>query len=131
MLVFRNDVIDANDAVGMQDIVDAARFCSHLGRCFGAESGRSNLLYLSVILGIVVEELVLCNDFRSRKHHFLIACLVNSLRDFDAINELFDHHLIAFHERNAQGWGQTVGILHLGNAETATIGRRFHEARHA
>ena len=57
-LTLSDDVIDAYDAVAVENVIDATgKFC-HAAGCVFAETGRSDFLYLSVVFRVVVEELV-------------------------------------------------------------------------
>ena len=43
---------------------------------FGSDASRSNLLHLSVVLGVIVEELIACHHLSGGEHYRLLASLV-------------------------------------------------------
>ena len=92
----------------------------NLGHAVGnllGETGRRNLLHLTVVLGIIVEELITRHDLRSRQHDRFLPGLIATLRDLRAVEEALHHHFRALHHRLADGGSQLVLVLHLGNAE--------------
>ena len=59
VLVLRDDVVYADDAIGMQDVVDTAGLSGNTPGGFRRHTRRGDFLHLSVVLGVIVEELVL------------------------------------------------------------------------
>ena len=96
----------------------------------GRETGRSNLLYLTIILGIVVEELVARHHLCGRQDNGLLASLINTLRNFRTLQEALNHNLGTLQHSLADSRSQLVLAFHLADAKTGTVGSRFHEARH-
>ena len=115
----------------MEDVVDLAGFLLQgLGQ-LGRDAGRGDLLHLTVVLGVVVEELVGGDHLGDGEHYRLLARLVAAYGHLGAFEVALYHDLVALHEGVAQGRGELVGILHLGDAEAGTVGGRLHEAGHA
>ena len=108
-----------------------AGFFGHTTSGIVREASGCNFLHLTIILGIVVEEFVLCHHLSSGEHHALILRFIAADRNLGTLKIAFYHHLAAFHESHAQGGCQLVSILHLRHAEAAAIGSGFYEARHA
>ena len=114
----------------MEDIVDAGCGLSYLFSSLRRETGWSDFLNLTIVLGIVIEELIAGYHLGSRQYHGLLGCLVDTLRNLSTIEEAFDHHLVALHECDTEGRSQLVGILHLAHTEATAVGCRLYETRH-
>ena len=114
----------------MEDVVDAACGLGHCLCRFGCETCRGNLSYVAVVLGIVVEELILRDDLRSRQDHGLVLSLVYSLRYLGSLKIRLNHNLGALHERYAQSGSELVGVLHLTDTEATAVSGRFDEDGH-
>ena len=115
----------------MQYVVDARGLLGNSPGCLLAQACRRYLLYLTIVLGVIVEELVACHHLGSGQHDGLLCRLVYALRNLHAVEESLDHHLIALHECHTKGWCQLVGILHLRHAKAGAVGSRLHKAGHA
>ena len=63
----------------MKNVVDAGCGLGNLFCGLRRETGWSDFLYLTIILGIVIEELVGGHHFGSRQHNGLLGCLVDTL----------------------------------------------------
>ena len=66
--ILGDDVVDADDAVAMQDVVDARRLGLKGSGQLVTNAGRGDLIYLTVVLGIVVKELIIGHDLGNGEH---------------------------------------------------------------
>ena len=114
----------------MEDIVDAGCGLCHLFCSLRRETGWSDFLYLTIVLGIIIEELIAGYHLCSWQDNGLLCCLVNALRNLSTIEEAFNHYLVALHESYTEGWSQLVSILHLAHTEATAVGSRLYETRH-
>ena len=114
----------------MEDIVDTGCGLCHLFSSLWRETGWSDFLYLTVILGIVIEELIAGYHLGSWQYHGLLCSLVDALGNLNTIEEAFNHNLVALHECYTESWSQLVGILHLAYTEATAVSSRLHETRH-
>ena len=94
-----------------------------------AEVSGRDLIDRAVVLGVVVEELVVRDDFRDREHMLSGSGLVATARELGARHEGLDHHLIALAHSQGDGGSQLLERLHLCHAETRTAGIRLDETR--
>ena len=131
LLILRDDIVDADDAVAMQDVIDATGLSSHSLSCLRRQTGRRDFLNLSVVFRIIVEELIVGHHLCCRQHDGALLGLIDANGDLRSVHESLNHHLLVFHERRTEGRSQTVEILHLRHTKAGTVGSRFHEARHA
>ena len=115
----------------MKDVVDVRRELTGTLGSLLRNAGRCDFVNLTVVLGIVVEELVVSDHFGDGEHHRLLLGLIASHGDFGSLEEAFHHHVVALHHGLADGRGQLVFVLHLGHAERTAVGGGLHEARHA
>ena len=131
LTLLRDDIVDADDAIAMKDIIDMAGNLRHAVCYLWRDTSRRDLLHLTIILGVVVEELIAGHNLRDWEDNSLLTGLVDTLCDLRPFKETLDHHLRALQYRLADGWGQLIFILHLRDAKRRTICSRFHEAGHA
>ncbi len=115
--ILGNDVVDADNAVAVQDVVDARRLGLQGGGEFVADAGRSDFLYLAVILGVVIKELVVGHDFGNREDDRFLLGLVAAHGDLGTVKETLNHHVVALLEGKLHGIVQLVTAFHLGHAE--------------
>ena len=115
----------------MQDIVDVAGNLASPASPILTDTRWSNLLYLTIILGIVVEEFILRYHLSNWQYHCLLVCLVDTNGDFRSCQILFYHHFITLEHSLAQGGSQLILVLYFADAKTRSIGSRLHEARHS
>lgn len=80
VLILRDDIVDADDTIGMEDIVDAGCGLCHLFCSLRRETGWSDFLYLTIVLGIIVEELIAGYHLCSWQDNSLLGCLVDALK---------------------------------------------------
>lgn len=67
--ILGDDEVDADDAVAVQDVVDARCLGLQGGGQFVADTGRGDFLHLAVVLGVIVKELVVGNDLGHGEDH--------------------------------------------------------------
>ena len=101
----------------MKDIIDMAGNLRHAVCYLWRDTSRRDLLHLTIILGVVVEELIAGHDLRDWEDNSLLTGLVDTLCDLRPFKETLDHNLRALQYRLADGWGQLVLVLHLRDAK--------------
>ena len=94
------------------------------------DTRRGDLIHLTVVFRVVVEELITGHHLCNRQQHRLLLCLIDTLRDLSSLKEALHHHLRTLHHGLADGGGKLILVLHLRYAKRRTVGSRLHEARH-
>ena len=130
MALLTDNIVDADDAVTVQNIVDMTGDFSHAFGQFITDAGRCDFLYLTVVFGIIVEELVFGHHLRRREEHGFLLRFVASHRDFGAFQIALHHHHVALHHCLTDGWSQLVFVFHLRHTKAAAIGGRLYKAGH-
>ena len=89
------------------------RDLTHTSSHLLGNTGRSDLLYLAIVLGVVVEELIARYHLSDGEQDGLLLSLIDALCDLCSIQETLDHHLGALQHGLANGRSQLILILHL------------------
>ena len=96
-----------------------------------ADARGSDLIDFALVLGIKVEEFVVCDDFRDGEYHFLAGHFVTTAGKLRPGHESLHHDLVALVHCPVDGRTQLFECLHLGDAEAAAAGIGLHEAGQA
>ena len=123
-----DDVIDPNDAFGIDGGVDFACFVLNGFSPFVGYACRRYFLYLAVIFGVVVEKFVVGNHFGDGENDLFVACAIHAAGYFGACHQGFDHHFGAFGKGFFDGRHNVRHVFDFGNAETAAAIAWFDEA---
>ena len=81
------------------------------------DTGRRDLVHLAFVLGIVVEELVVCHYFCDRESDRFVFRLVHTTGHFGALHVRLADHLVALLERTLDSRVDAFDGLHLGATE--------------
>ena len=81
-----------------QNIVDSRSQGLYATREIIRNTGRSNFIYLTVVLSIIVKELIVGNYFRYRKHHRFLFCFITTASNLRAIHKSFNKYFLRFIE---------------------------------
>ena len=119
---FGNDVVHTDDALGSHDVIDGRSKFLHAVAQLVGDAGRSNLVRIAAILGIIVEILVVRHHLGDGEDDELVVAAVAAAGDFRAGEQVLDHGFVALHEGLVEGVGELVGRLHFRDAEAASAG---------
>ena len=124
-------VVYADNAIAVQDVIDAARLGLQ-GSCkLWADAGRSDFLDLTIVLSVVVEELIVSNHLGNREYHTFGLSLVATHGHLGAVEEAFHHYLVVLLEGILDGWCKFVLALYFCYTKARAVVGGFHETWHA
>src|SRR5574344_1478795 len=126
-----NDIVDTDNTVAVEYIIDMAGYLTDTLCCLFTQACRRNFLHLSVVFGIIIEELIIGNNLSDREHYRFLLGLIASAGNLSAFEISFHHHLITFKHRLADSRRQLVNIIHLGNTKATAVSGGLNETRHA
>ena len=115
----------------MEDVVDVAGDLRYTVGNLWSNACRRDLLHLTIVLGIIVEELVARHHLGDGEDDSLLAGFIDTLRNLRTFEITLDHNLRTLQHRLADGRSQLVLVLHLGYAKRRSVSSRLDEARHA
>ena len=93
--VLTNDVVGADDATAVEQIVDEGGLSLDLVAQGIGNTGRRDFFNLALIFGFVIEEFVFANYLCKRKNHHLSFVFYHAASEFTAFDEFLEHNLIA------------------------------------
>ena len=88
LTLMRNDIVNADDAIAMEDVVDVAGDLRHTVGNLRSNACRCNLLHLTIVLGVVVEELIARHHLGDGEDDSLLTSLVDTLRNLRSLDSL-------------------------------------------
>ena len=114
----------------MQDVIDMTGYLTHTVRHVCRQTGRCDLLYLSVVFGVIVEELVGRHHLSGWQHNRPLLRLKDTDGNLRTLQKTLHHDLRTLQHGLADGGSQLILVFHLRHTETAAVGGRFHETGH-
>ena len=92
---------------------------------------RADFLAVTVVLRLIVEEFIFCNNLDYRKGDILLTIIIYGASQLTTYDSSLCYEHITFREGIFHGLVEILRCLHLGNAETASSVGRFDEHRKA
>ena len=89
-------------------------------RQLGGDTGRSDLVHLSVILRVEIEEFVIRNHLGQREDNLFTLHLIATACHFRSIDKALENHLTSFPKRLSDSGLDSGNLFHLRHAKTTT-----------
>ena len=110
--VFRDYVIDTDQALTIQGIVITRCTSLYVGSQCRVQTCRGDFFGLSVVFCIEIEKFVFGNHFGKRQHDGFVLGLIYAARYLGPFQERFDYHLVALGDSGAlDGLGESRATL--------------------